>query len=278
MIYYAQVYVPGQTHFNDEGIIVGYDIYFSNENTDYSYTWMPWNGSDAICKDNYIKKLFTITDWYNPAIQDMDLTPAFVIDQSANSLFSGCLNTTIPDMDKIRISGGEGFISMFRGCPNLVSVDCSNWWTSDAKAIDYMFEGCSSLEEINIEGWDVSNIWACSYCFANCPKLSSIKVTSGTDWSVQMDIGGWETRLDGIFENSPLLPDFHAEHIGIGAANDRLSQSGEDWYQYGGYFRHDWSFINYDVYEKVNDTWVKANLKEKEYTQWKDTTPMVKEY
>ena len=284
-IYFAEKYTPN-VHWDDElGRHVGYDIYLSNSNTDYDYTWTElseWNNTP--CYRNYVKKLFlTEEPWWNPQTQMMDDSHVFLLDipnSNCSGLFKGCLNETIPDLDKVRVNYSTTCLSeMFRDCPNLKSVDCSGWYTDEILAIDYMFADCPNLEEINICNWSsYGKIWACSYCFANDVNLHTIKVEEGLNWSNVMDWSGWEHRFNDIFDNCPSLPDWDESRTDIYYANDSLPWEDE-WGNgsYGGYFRHDYVWRNFEVYEKYEDTWKKANVKQKD-NGWKDATPRMLEY
>ena len=282
-VYYATKWGEHSYWDPDSGLTKGYDVYLSNTNTDYSYTWTElteWNNNP--CYDNYVKEIFLTEDWWeDPETGSYELISAFFLDLPNNttSLFSGCMNETIPNIDKIKVRYCDDFIGMFSHCPNLKYVDCRNWKTDDILAIDQMFYDCPNLEEVDLRGWTSwGKIWACENIFSDDVKLHTIRVDPDTDWSVQMDTGGWEHRFENLFVNCPSLPDWPDAGVDIGGANDRLPEGGDDWHISGGYFRHDFNWMDFDVYEKAEGEWKRAYVKQKSSNRWVDATPMMLEY
>ena len=218
-----------------------YDIYFRNDNYQWMYT--KWDGYNDISTYCYVH-LELVND-------------TLILPEDASILFSGCLNVTIDNIDKVDSSETTAFLGTFSNCHNLKSLDLSNWDMSNAKNLRGMFSGCPELEEINVTGWNVSKVWSMQRVFSDCPKLHTIRASAGTNWYYEIDWSGY-AEYDEIFEGCVSLPLYDDSHKDFYRANTDPGEwdyDGQYWRSRPGFFTGAPAWYEFVAYEKVDDQW-----------------------
>lgn len=223
-------FVTGGEFDPETGELINRDVYFSNSQVDPNY--ILWNDEEKVAEGNIVH-----------------IPSNFRIDEPAGSLFYGCNNTTIENIEDVNTLGCESFHSMFSYCKKLTSLDLSKWSTAEVLSTNSMFQGCTNLQNLNLTGWQqLGKLWDLDFMFDGCYNLDTILVADGTDWETQVDQDYHSSS--NMFYNCKLLPNYDENIVDISRANDDY-----------GYFKsiHIPKWVQCETYEKVGGTWLKVN-------------------
>lgn len=167
------------------------------------------------------------------------------------------------DISKWNTSKVTDMRNMFHGCTGIYDVNASGWDTSKVTSFYQTFQGCTGLTYLDITNWtalSVNNSLGFRNTFGGCSKLRQIKAEEGTDWAAQAA----DPDVDDawMFEGDTLLQNYTAGDVGKNRANTVKNY---------GYFTGVFVRKKCQPYEKVNNTWVEADLKIKDSDNWTNT-------
>ena len=166
-------------------------------------------------------------DFYLPFLKNLSHT------------FDGCtsLATFTTQLNAKKLESADG---MFMNCRALTNLDFRAWNVSSLKTTEMMFYGCTNLKKIYLWPMIPDKLEIAMGMYANCPVLSKIIAPKNTDWDI-----GTTVIADGMFGNSPSLPNYDYSLTGYSKANNLHEKLGYYIYEYDQCI----------VFEKISNTW-----------------------